>query len=176
MKTIVTTILLFICIKSFSQGGFKINESNQVVWQKIYEDPLINFDDLVSTIKSNARCSDIDVYDDKITFIIQDVEPYTKGFSRMSTPFYILGKFKGFFTIDYKDHRYRITGNKLQVSIPLVNITSQLSTPKYEYTPYEEAVIKKGQFRKDFANKYYVLIENTLDREFKIIKSTDDNW
>ena len=114
---------LLICFSSFAQleaGNFKVTPEGRVNWQKVYENTNVSFDDLLNTVNANTNFSDIQVKENKITFLGSGIktDPSALGFSRLSTAFYALGDIKAFFTIDYKEGRYRVTAVNINYLVP----------------------------------------------------------
>jgi len=181
MKTILL-ILFVLPVAVFAQleaNNFKVTEEGRVIWQKVFENSDVSFDDLINTVNANRKFSDIQVSDNKITFLGTGIEtdPKASGFSRGSTSFYALGKIECFFTIDYKDNRYRITAINITSEVPVLNILNA-SQSKYEQTPIESSVGNGKGLKKGFIKKESKIMNDALEAQFQIMKATitDDNW
>ncbi|UIR56825.1 hypothetical protein LZQ00_03165 [Sphingobacterium sp. SRCM116780] len=180
-------LLLFICVSfnyliAFGQleaNNFIVTPEGRVNWQKVYENKDVTFDDLVNTVQSNVKFSDIQIKENKITFLGTDIKtnPSEVGFSRMTTSFYALGEIKAFFTIDYKEGRYRITAVNISSNVPVVSL-SRINTQglDYEQTPIEESVGNGNGLKKGFIKKESLIMSHAIESQFKIVKQTDDNW
>ena len=180
-------LLLFLIIPSLSfaqlkAGDFYVTDEGRVNWQKVYENENVSFEDLVNTVKANRVFSDIQVIDNKITFLGDRIktDPTALGFSRMSTSFYALGDIRAYFTIDYKPGRYRITAINISSKSPVI----QLGNPMYaqdpeawQYSPIEESVGSGKGLKKGFIKKESIIMGKAIEKEFLIMKqTTNDDW
>lgn len=181
MKSFIILLLIapIACFAQLEANNFKVTPEGRVIWQKVYEAPEVTFEDLVNTVKANRRFSDIDISDDKITFLATGIEtdPRSVGFSRGGTSFYALGAINASFSIDYKEGRYRITAQNITSEVPVVNILMP-SQSQYEQTPIEHSVGNGKGLKKGFIRKESLIMSSAIEKEFQIIKdtSTDDNW
>lgn len=186
MRNLLSVLLLLLPFFGFCQleaGNFKVTSDGYVIWQKVYDNPNVTFDDLINTVKGNRVFSDIQVADDKITFLASGIktDPRSSGFSPMSTSFYALGDIRAYFTIDYKEGRYRITGVNIASKMPVIHLgdPSYAQNPdKWQYTPIEESVGNGKGLKKDFIKKESKIMSDAIEWQFRIIKNTasDDNW
>lgn len=93
----------------------------------------------------------------------------------MTTQIYALGGIKAYFTIDYKEGRYRITALNISTLVPNINIFD-LRSPEYEYVPIEESVGNGKGLKNSFIKRESIILDYAIRHQLKIIKSTDDNW
>lgn len=184
MKNLLILFLIIPTI-SFAQlraGDFYVTDEGWVNWQKVYKDESVSFEDLINTIKGNRVFSDIQVFDDKITFLGDGIKtnPSALGFSRMSTSFYALGDIRAYFTLDYKPGRYRITAVNIASKSPIIHLGNPMYTQDpetWQYLPVEESVGNGKGLKKGFIRKESVIMGKAIEKEFQIMKqTTDDDW
>lgn len=164
-------------------NNFKVTPEGRVIWQKVYENSNVSFDDLVNTVKTNRIFTDIAISDGKITFLADGIktDPKASGFSRMTTSFYALGDIRASFTIDYKEGRYRITGVNIESRTPVIHLTdpSYAQDPsRWQYTYIENSVGNGKGLKKGFIKKESIIMSNAIEAQFQIVKdvSIADNW
>lgn len=182
MKSSLATILLsffslMLCAqKKDTVNNFSINEDQKIVWQKVFLNSVISFEDIVSHVKSNDAFSDIDIKENRITFWNKGFEtnPKAVGFGRMTTSFYALSNQKAFFSIDYKPEKYRITAINLSNFPPSINLLN--SKVDNHQTPLEDVVLQGNSFKSEFIKKGSFVIDNAIQTLFKFSKAHDKNW
>lgn len=184
MKKLILILLILPSI-SFAQlkaGDFFVTEEGRVNWQKIYENENVSFEDIVNTIKGNRVFSDIQVSDDKITFLGDGIKtnPSALGYSRMSTSFYALGDIRAYFTVDYKPGRYRITAINISSKSPIIHLGNPMyaqDPDTWQYSPIEEYVGNGKGLKKGFIKKESIIMSAAIEKEFQIMKQTNnDDW
>lgn len=185
MKRILLLLLIapIACFAQLEANNFKVTPEGRVIWQKVYEAPEVTFDDLVNTVSANHLFYDVQVMDGKITCLAEGIKtnPGALGFSAMATSFYALGNMKAYFTIDYKEGRYRITGTNISVKTPVLHLGNRAyaqDPDTWQYSPIEEAVGNGKGLKKKFIKRESIIMSAAIEKEFQIIKdtSTDDNW
>jgi hypothetical protein len=156
-------------------NNFSVNENGRIIWQKVFEDTTIKFDDIINSIKSNDVFKNVEFNDNRITFWVKSFEtdPKAVGFSRMTTQFYVLSNQKAFFTIDYKLGKYRITAVNFSNFPPTIDLSIKV---EYEEEPLETMALSEGSFNSYFSKKGSLIIDNAIQKLFKINKSIDKNW
>lgn len=182
-QLIIAFITIFISFSVYSQieaVNFKIEDNNRVIWQKIYQDSTVTFEDLCNTIKSNTKFSNINILNNKITFNGKgiDTNPGALGFSRGGTQFYALGDIQAFFTIDFKEDRYRVTAINITSAMPVISLGGiyAQNSDKYEQTPLEETAVSGKGFRKGFIKKESLIMNHAIEKQLTIQKVANDNW
>lgn len=186
MKKVLLLLLISLPFLSFSQSqlkasNFYVTEEGRVNWQKIYENESITFDDLVNTVKGNRVFSDIQITDNKITFLGDGIktDPKSSNFSAMSTSFYALGDIQAYFTIDYKNGRYRITAENIFSKSPVLHLVDRsfAQDPNvWQYSPIEESVGSGTGLKKGFVKKESIIMNHAIEKEFQIKQTLNDNW
>lgn len=94
-------IILILPLTVFAQleaNNFIVTQEGRVIWQKVYKNTCFTFDDLINIVNANRKFSDIQISDNKITFLTTSIESVPKacGFSRGTTSFYALGNINDF--------------------------------------------------------------------------------
>lgn len=175
---LVMALVLIFSDTAFSQDNifnFKIDESGQVIWQKIYETEM-DFTGLVSEIKTSGNIQEAEVQGNRLFGDLRRLEFDFRGLGlkRASAPMSLLGNdLLGFVNIDYKEGRYRVIVRNMKY-------ISKLDTPfskQDQIFDFDEAVTKKGEFRKNFnANHQAEIIDYTLSKTFSLTEIASEDW
>lgn len=183
---IISLVVILFPILTFAQleaNNFKVTSEGRVIWQKIYEDGAVYFDDLINTVNANHLMYDVQITDEKITCLAEGIKtnPGALGYSSMSTSFYALGNIKAHFTIDFKEGRYRITAVNISTKTPVMHLGNRSlaqDPDAWQYTPLEESVGNGKGLKKKFIKRESIIMSAAIEKEFQIIKdsSIDDNW
>lgn len=185
MKNILLFLFIspLLCFAQLEANNFKVTPEGRVIWQKIYEDQSVAFDDLVNTVNANHILYDVQITDDRITCLADGIKtnPGALGYSSMSTSFYALGDIKAHFTIDFKEGRYRITAVNISTKTPVIHLGNPRLAQdpnSWQYTPIEESVGNGKGLKRKFVNRESKIMSAAIEKEFQIIKdsSIDDNW
>lgn len=166
MKTIL--LLLFTTIAT-AQNDFKI-ENGQLIWQKvIYEKA--SQQDIESSMRSSGMFDNISSGSSIIADIKETPINYRDaGFNTGNCPMYIsASNMTGTVNIDLKDDRYRITVRNilLEGNVPNLAIAQHKGTLDYYAT-------KKGEFRKAFETKHYIIFQKQFESMFTF--NNDNDW
>ena len=175
MRKFATLLCLLIGSSCFAQHHFQITENAKIIWQKIYE-ASVSINEYQEIILNSGKYNDIVITDDKITCWINEcpiVESH-QNYSNMS----ILARdcnIKGFATIQFKDGRYRVTIEQIQL---IQKYDSSLSR-KGEITLIEgPAINRKGVFNKMVEGNTLMIIEPLFAKMFEHKKPAhlSDEW
>lgn len=175
MKSLLTLIITFLCIHSFAQENFKI-DNGSLIWQKVYETTL-STEAIVKQLKSDGNIKNIDFTDNLLTGELDIPANYKNaGYSEMSIPMYIpRNNIVCFVTIDFKDGRYRATLKNIKLKAtmedPLTKIGETSNLDSY-------ALRKKNtEFKAQFLNVPNKIYDYTFNQIFEMNEKTDnDNW
>ena len=178
-----TFIIIFIvCLKSFGQDyhGFKI-ENNQLEWQKVFESKL-SMIDIEKILKTKGIFKNMKSEDEQIIGKIDNITADYQGAGKSiwNTSFYVQNSsINGTFYIEFKDERYRVTLNGINlktINDLSGNGISVMSANAVQ--PLSDFAIKKGNFRKGFlrsdAKTFEITFSNLFDFEKYKLKS--DDW
>lgn len=154
-------------------------ENSQVSWQKVYETNK-NFDQLITSIKNRnsiiIKEQNENIVEGEISNLVMD---YRKaGFSRMGTPFVLNGdnKYFGYFRIEFKDGRYRVTARNITSKGQSLTLYSGgLGMGSNMDTNLENMAINgHGEIRKNFPKVAGKIIDTTFTNLFDFTKVEDD--
>jgi hypothetical protein len=122
MKTLMTGLLLVICVAAFSQatsyGNFRI-DNQQLIYQKVFLNDSITIDKLGDYLVKLPFVSDFDRSGDEIKFKVNDLTVDFKkfGFNEVTAaPIIQSGKYSGDASIDVKNGKYRVTFYNVQLT------------------------------------------------------------
>lgn len=162
------TFLLFFTLlaSNFSQTeneNFSI-ESNQLIWQKIYETKLSR-GEIIDEIKTTGKFENINMLENKLTANIVDLSIDYKGYgeSEMSTPMYLSRSFvKAFLILEFEDEKYKVTIK----NIKLVQKYDDGLSKANEVTEIENYALSKRntEFKSSFLRKPARILNYTFSK------------
>ena len=174
-------IVFIISLKFFGQEkhNFKI-ENNQLEWQKVFESELI-MTDIEKILKSKGVFKNIMSEEEQISGEIENISADYQGAGKRSwtTSFYVQNSsISGAFYIEFKDGRYRVTLNDINlktINDLSGNGVSVMSANAVQ--PLSNFALKKGNFRKGFlradAKTFEITFTNLFDFDKYELKSND---
>lgn len=177
MKSILTFIALLTIIVSRAQdsfNNFKVTESNDLIWQKVY-DIDVTTRDMYSYIKSIGSIKGIEMSEGVIYGEISELSLLYKeaGLKWSNTAMYVsrLNTFASF-NIDFREGRYRVTVTGVKSAMPN---TLEVTRNSISYTDLKDLAFSKGKVKKSFIDKESKAFDYTFNKLFEY-KKTDDNW
>ena len=177
--------LLFIFISGFAFGqmeNFVVNDG-QVQGQKVYETTK-TFDEIQKAVKNKNNVKITEQTENTIIGEFTDViMNYKKaGFGYLMTPIVLneTNKYNGFFKLDYKDGKYRVTiRNVKSEGMSMTMFGGGIGLGSDLDTTLEMMVLnKKGEVRKGFAKVAGKIIDVTfIDlMDFNKTEINNDSW
>lgn len=174
-------LILLLSLKSFGQDehSFSIDNS-QLSWQKVFQNDM-KIDEIESKLKQMGLFKNLVFNKNQVSGEIENIPADYNGIGKNSwnTSFYVQNTLiTGTFFIEFKEGRYRITLN----GINLITINELAGSgitvmSANSIQPLSEFAIKKGKFRKGFlksdANIYEYTFSNLFDFSKYNIKSND---
>jgi hypothetical protein len=181
MKKITTSILLLLCLNSYSQNqkteheNFKLLESKKIIWQKVFDfkgekDSIVNV--LKGFVKQNSFINSLQYKD--YTFI--GFSNYTKLTNLSGAPMGAYTEYNSFITIDIKDNRYRITIKDIkfkpvQMNLDIISINQSYTLSDFVVRKNHHEIRKNKNSRKFLKNFNKDLIKML---QYSAIKK--DDW
>ena len=174
---------IFIVNFCFGQTENFIFSDSQVQWQKVYETSK-SFDSLKAIIKEKNNLKILEQTDTSISGEINNLTMnYRKaGFTYMGTPMILneTNKYSGYFSIDFKEGRYRATvRNVSSEGMTVTTYGGGLGLGSNVSTTLETlALNNKGVMRKNFPKVSGKIIDVTFTNLFDLnsIEVKDDKW
>lgn len=176
-KFICTLALLMICYSSaFSQtNNFLVTDKGQLIWQKTFESELTR-EDVFDQIVNDGSFVDIADNGGVITCSIKpttiDVE--SMGCDIGMVPMYVTSyDFSGFASIQFKEGRYRVTVEKMQLTTNPYNISNTKDT-----YPIEKWTVRDNSLSPGFRKKPSAIYDKFLTDKFKLEQKSylNDEW
>lgn len=181
-----TFLLIFIMVSGFALGqteNFKV-ANQQIEWQKIYESDKSSAE-LISMIKGTGKFKVSDESEASISGTFENVPADYKGagFTTMGTNIAIINStVQGFFSVDFKDGKYRVTLKNLNTKA-ISTVGQDLIIPIMEANAlysFEFLGLKKGtdDFNSTFKNKPVKIYDYTFTNlfDFSRYQNKNDNW
>lgn len=170
--------LLFLTVYSVVQesvNNFTVKD-NEIIWQKVYDTPL-SFQALTDVIKSSGLISNIQVAENKISGELKPIDADFKaaGYSEMLTPMYVSrSHIAGFMNIDYKEGKYRVTLNKIELTQKYSDGLSQLG----EKSTLDSYGLKnsKTEFTNGFKKSPSIILNYSSDKKFHLKAEQKSDW
>ncbi|MEJ1224071.1 hypothetical protein [Sediminicola sp. 1XM1-17] len=177
-------ILIILLVASLRLNGQEIHsfkiENNHIEWQKIFESQLLK-SDIEKIIKEKGIFKNITFEEELLDGEIENISPDYQGAGKSSwnTSFYVQNSsISGTFHIDFKDGRYRVTLNG--INLKTINDLSgngiSVMTAN-SVQPLSDFAIKKGEFKKGFlkadAQIFEITFSNLFDFDKYELKSED---
>jgi len=142
-KTILLLNIVLLCITSYSQNPYEylMNESSQIVFEKVYNLDSLNSNDIeiLLTASTFKDVSDIekmqDVIRGKIKNVLIDYKKY--GYTWANTANYVKYPFYADVLMVWKNGKYKVTVNNMRFEIPSIGMMNAFSMT------CSEALIKK---------------------------------
>lgn len=177
MKKLAFLIGLFISTSSFAQHHFQITEAAQLIWQKVYESPA-NATQYHEMLFNSGKFSDIAELNGKITCWLNEapIDYKQAGYDIGQVSMFVRdGNFKCFATIQFKEGKYRVTLEQIQI---IQRYDTTLSK-KGEITYLDRyAINRKGTFNKMVENNSLVVLDALFKSMFEYKQAThlNDEW
>ena len=164
--------LLFILLFTISinaQHDFKI-ESNDLIWQKVYESNLSK-EDVFTTLKTSGKFENVEIMGNSIVADIIKFPIDLGGKSRMNFYIYITAyNFAGKAILDFKDGRYRATIKNIQMFEIMSNTRLSVDMIKLE-----TFATRGDEFKPRFENKDTPILQDNFNSLFEL-NSYDSDW
>ncbi len=168
---IVVTFFSLLTAQAQDLHGFKI-ENGKLIWQKVYRSDK-SMDDLANYFNRSIAIQNLKVSGELLTGRLSKTEIYYKGagFSWTSTPDYVLFyDVSAFFTIDFKEGRYRITIDQIYIT----QKKRDPNTGRIEVTLLSTHVLKKNKYRSNFIKAGAEIFDFTFSKYFEVRAGDDD--
>lgn len=163
-------IVLFTAFLTLSNPFTIVNGS--VVWQQVY-DTSTDIETMQQYLLTQGSLTDVQVVANQITGTISTpIDLSAAGAKVMGTPMYISKyDYKGRFTVQFKDNRYRVTISDIVLVQTETDIFGDVGTTD----TFDSYIMRKGEFKKAFAKKHYKIIHPTFLNIFTL-QQLDTDW
>lgn len=177
MRKLIILIGLLISTSALAQHHFQITEDAQLIWQKTYELPA-NADQYQEMLFYSGKFSDIAELNGKVTCWLNEtpIDYKQAGYDIMQVSMFVRdGNMKCFATIQFKEGKYRVTLEQIQM---IQRYDTSLSK-KGEITYLDRyAINRKGTFNKMVENNSLIVLDALFKSMFEYKQAThlNEEW